>query len=204
VHLFPVETPRLVMRPIAARDAWLYEHLYTDAETMRFIGEPLSRERAATSFRKVLASMQRQPIEQLFLTVIEKATQSDVGICSLQNFDAHARSVQAGVMFVAAARAKGYGKEAFIGLIQQVFANLPVDELWVQFAVDHVAVQRGVISVGFARRTDAAGRNEALQEAQRNEPGTGTLDAPAAPAATLNAWSVRRDSWSPPPFEPAR
>lgn len=178
MQVFPVETARLRMRPIVAADAALYEHLYTDTETMRFIGAPLAPERAARSFRIALAGMQRPPIERLFLTVVEKSSQTDVGICSLQNFDALERSVQAGVMFVESARAKGYAKEGFTGLIQQVFTHLPVDELWVQFAVDHVAVQRGVLSVGFARRWSTSQRN--------GNDGQG------------NAWSVRRHSWSPP------
>lgn len=185
MHVFPVETARLRMRPIVAADAALYEHLYTDAETMRFIGAPLAPDRAAKSFRVALAGMRRQPIERLFLTVVEKSSQTDVGICSLQNFDAVSRSVQAGVMLIESARAKGYAKEAFTGLIQQVFVHLPVDELWVQFATDHVAVQRGVLSVGFARRNKAAGRDGACQR-NGQEDGQG------------NAWSVHRESWSPP------
>ena len=178
MHLFAVETSRLLMRPIEAPDAALYEHLYTDAETMRYIGAPLAPERAARSFRSALAGMQRQPIERLFLTVWEKATNSAVGISSLQDFDAEARSVQAGFMFVAAARSRGYAKEGMVGLIQQVFARLPVDELWVEFALDHVAVQRVMLSVGFAHR-GATARLES-EHGQRN------------------AWSVRRHSWSPP------
>lgn len=161
------------MRPLSADDTALYAHLYTDAETMRFIGAPLSPERAAASFHKALAGMDRKPIERLFLTVVEKVSNADVGICSLQNFDAHRRSIQAGVMFVAGARARGYSKEGFIGLIQQVFAQLSVDELWVQFAMDHVAVQRAVISVGFAR-SEAAAEHGSEQR---------------------SVWSVRRDSW---------
>lgn len=184
------------MRPISNGDASLYEHLYTDAETMLFIGAPLAPERAVKSFRTALAGMQRQPIERLFLTVAEKATHSAVGICSLQNFDTVKRSVQAGVMFIAPARARGYSKEGFTGLIQQVFAHLPVDELWVQFAVDHVAVQRAVLSVGFARRKDAAGDNGA----QRNGPDKPLCSPPGtgAGSASTHAWSVYRDSWSPP------
>lgn len=174
------------MRPIAAGDAPLYQHLYSDAETMRFIGEPLTPERAANSFRSALAGMQRHPIERLFLTVQEKTTRTDVGICSLQNFDQQQRCVQAGVMFVAAARAQGYSKEAFIGLIQQVFAELPVDELWVQFAVNHVAVQRAVLSVGFARRWDSA----------RPE-GSSQGSAPSHATTPPATWAVRRESWSP-------
>jgi RimJ/RimL family protein N-acetyltransferase len=112
----------------------------------------------------------------LFLTVVEKSSQQDVGICSLQNFDAERRSVQAGVMFVARARARGYSKEGFTGLIQQVFAHLPVDELWVQFASDHIVVERAVISVGFERRRDAAPEDGPQQR---------------------SVWCVRRDSWLP-------
>jgi RimJ/RimL family protein N-acetyltransferase len=171
MHVFPVETARLRTRPLSAEDEALYAHLYMDEETMRFIGAPLSAERAARTFRASLAGMQREPIQRLFLAVVEKSSGTTVGICSLQNFDPALRSVQAGVMFVAAARAQGYAKEAFVGLIQRVFAELPVDELWVQFAADHVAVQRGVLSVGFTRRGPE----------QRS------------------VWSVRRDSWLLPP-----
>jgi len=185
MHVFPVETARLRMRPIVAADAALYEHLYTDAATMRFIGAPLAAERAARSFRVALAGMQAVPIERLFLTVVEKATQADVGIFSLQNFDAVNRSVQAGVMLIEPARARGYAKEAFAGLIQQAFAHLPVDELWVQFATDHVAVQRGVLSVGFARRSSVAAPAGTCQRNEQND-------------GQRNAWSVHRDSWSPP------
>lgn len=178
MHVFPVETARLLMRPIEARDAALYEQLYTDAETMRFIGAPLSPERVARSFRSALAGMQRLPIERLFLAVMEKATNTAVGLCSLQDFDAARRSVQVGMMFVAAARARGHAKEGLIELIQQVFARLPVDELWVECAPDHVAVQRLMLSVGFAHRGDAA-----RQESENGQ---------------WNAWSVRRHRWSPP------
>ena len=174
MHVFPVETARLRTRPLSAEDEALYAHLFMDEETMRFIGAPQSAERAARTFRASLAGMQRDPIERLFLAVIEKSSATTVGICSLQNFDPGLRSVQAGIMFVAAARAQGYSKEAFVGLIQRVFVELPVDELWVQFAADHVAVQRAVISVGFTRR-------EATGPEQRS------------------IWSVRRDSWLLPP-----
>lgn len=170
MHVFPVETARLRMRPLSGEDAALYAQLYSDPETMRFIGTPLSPERAARSFQSALDGMAHAPIERLFLTVIEKTSAAAVGICSLQNCDVQLRSVQAGVMFIADARAKGYAKEAFVGVIQRVFAELPVDELWVQFTADHVAVQRGVISVGFVRRQAAGPEQRSI-------------------------WCVRRDDW---------
>jgi RimJ/RimL family protein N-acetyltransferase len=173
MHVFPVETARLRMRPLRIEDSDLYVRLYTDEETMRFIGPPLTSERAASSFRQALAGMMRSPIDRLFLTVEEKGSNTDVGVCSLQNFDAQRRSVQAGIMLISGARARGYSREVFIGLIKQVFAELPIDELWVQFAADHAAVERGVISVGFSR-------------AQRTAPD-------GSPERCV--WSVSRDSW---------
>jgi RimJ/RimL family protein N-acetyltransferase len=174
MHVFPVKTPRLQTRPIAIADEALFTQLYTDAETMRFIGAPLSAERAAASFRSALSGMKRTLIERLFLTVSERASLRDVGICSLQNCDPQRRTVQAGVMFVPAASARGYSKELFIALIQRVFAELPVDELWVQFAAEHIAVQRAVISVGFARCREAG-----LEAGPQQR----------------SVWSVRRDTW---------
>lgn len=176
MHAFPVETDRLRMRPLGAQDRELYCHLYTDEETMRFIGAPLAPERAARSFSTALAGMRRDPIDSLFLTVVEKTSQQDVGICSLQSFDAERRSVQAGVMLIARVRAQGYSIESMIGLIRQAFAHLPVDEVWVQSAVDHIVVERAAISVGFHRRRDAA-----------------TEDGPQP----CSVWSVHRDSWLP-------
>jgi RimJ/RimL family protein N-acetyltransferase len=173
MHIFPVATTRLRTRPISAADEPLFTRLYTDQETMRFIGAPLSAERAAASFRKVLAGMERTPIERLFLTVSEKQSLRDVGICSLQNCDLQRRSIEAGVMFIPPARALGYCKEIFATLIQRVFAELPMDELWVQFAAAHVAVQRVAISVGFVRCE--AGREVGPQQ--------------------RGVWSVRRDTW---------
>lgn len=164
------------MRPLGPQDSELYCRLFTDQETMRFIGAPMTPERAARSFSGALAGMNRDPIERLFFTVVEKASQQDVGVCSLQNFDAQRRSVQGGAMFVAPARAKGYAKEGFTALIQQAFAHLPVDELWVQFAVDHLVVERVATGIGLEPRRDAASE-----------------DGPQR----WSVWSVHRDWWLP-------
>lgn len=166
--MIPFETKRLSMRPLGPQDSDLYCHLFTDRETMRFIGAPMTPERAARSFSSVLAGMNRDPMERLFLTVMEKASRQEIGVCSLQDFDAQSRSVQAGVMLVARAHAQGYCKEGFTALIQQVFAQLPIDEVWVELAADHIVVERAAVSVGFDRPREAGG-----------------------------VWSVHRDSWLP-------
>ncbi len=61
----------------------------------------MTPERAARSFSSALAGMNRDPIERLFFDRGGKGLATDVGVCSLQNFDARRRSVQGGAMFVA-------------------------------------------------------------------------------------------------------
>jgi RimJ/RimL family protein N-acetyltransferase len=177
VHVFPVETSRLRTRPLSVEDEALYVHLYTDAETMHFIGAPLSAERAAKSFRVALAGMRRDPIEGLFLALIDKSTAAAVGICSLQNYDEPRRSVETGFMLVAAARSSGHTKECLRALTMRVFAELPVDELRVRIAPSHEAGWRTAISVGFTAR-------------QEGPPEDGIPQ--------YGVWSVHRDTWRPP------
>ena len=177
MHVFPVETSRLRMRALEANDEPLFARLYTDEETMRFIGRPLTLDQARRSFRSAMAGMRRIPIRALFLAVVEKATETTVGICSLQNFDAKRRSVQAGVMFLSQARSQGFSKESFIGLISRTFAELDVDELWVEFATGHIAVERAATRVGFTRR-DAASLERAIEAGH-----------------ATHIWSVRRERW---------
>jgi RimJ/RimL family protein N-acetyltransferase len=51
-----LETPRLRMYALAASDEALFCELFTDMETMRFVGRPLAPVRAAASFRTALRS----------------------------------------------------------------------------------------------------------------------------------------------------
>jgi hypothetical protein len=65
------ETPRLRMHALAASDQALFCELFTDKETMRFVGRPLEPVRAAASFRTALRSH------------IDQVTYRDVGNADL-------------------------------------------------------------------------------------------------------------------------
>jgi len=167
------ETRRLWMRPLSEADEALYCDLYTDEQTMRFIAPPLLARRATRGFRKYLKSPRRCAAGQL-LAVIEKASGQPIGIGALQQLDECRRRVEAGIMLKPAVHGRGFGKEGLAALVDQAFALLPVDEVWVQVAVDHAVVERLVISVGFARRGDSATRDE---------------------CSAKHIWSVCRKSW---------
>jgi RimJ/RimL family protein N-acetyltransferase len=151
-----VHTERLTMRPLSEGDATLYCDLYGDPDTMRFVGPPLSRERAQRGFRKALASRHRRPLERLFLVIVAKASQQAIGIGALQDFDARRRRVEAGMMLECESVGRGFGKEGLGALVTYAFAIFPVDEVWIQHAADNSNAKRVPISLGLSRNTDAA------------------------------------------------
>ena len=124
------DTPRLYMRQLQAEDETLFLDLYTDAETMRYIGEPLSSERAKRSFRKLSASTSESPPKRVFLTVLDKATQRPLGICAIVQFEAGMTRAEVGIMLKSDARSKGFAREGLNGLVKQIFPVFPVSEIW--------------------------------------------------------------------------
>jgi RimJ/RimL family protein N-acetyltransferase len=167
-----VHTERLSIRPLSEGDATFYCDLYGDPDTMRFVGPPLSRERAQRSFRKALAS-RHCPLERLFLVIVAKASKQAIGIGALQDFDARRRRVEAGMILECESVGRGFGKEGLCALVTYAFAIFPVDEVWIQHAADNSNAKRVPISLGLSRNTDAA-----------YDDGSGRF-----------IWSAHRESW---------
>jgi RimJ/RimL family protein N-acetyltransferase len=161
--VFEVETARLSLRSLSEDDETLYCDLYADAETMRFIGPPLSRERAADNFRITLACTRRQPLEHVFLTLVEKDSRQTIGICSLQQFDAQRSKVEAGIMLRPARHTQGFAKEGFAALITAAFAIFPIDEVRVQIAAANSAAERVAVSLGLSRCGAAAASEQSSE-----------------------------------------
>ena len=174
----PVELigERLVLRSIREDDEELYCKLFCDAGTMHYIGPPWTRTDAAHAFRGVLEATRRTPPRALFLTLIPQETQQPIGLCTLQNVDPVRRQTELGIMVVPTARVQGLATEAMIAVIAHAFAALPVDEVWVRFAVDHAACERLALRTGLIRHADAS---------------------PQDVAANLWRWSAYRSSWRP-------
>lgn len=166
-------TSRLELRSLCESDASLYVELYGDAQTMRFIGPPLARDRAVRAFRRTLESTRRDPAKRLMLTVIDKAAQQAVGLCGIQQFDAHERRAEVGIMLKPASHAQGFARECTAAVLAWAFAMFPLDEIWAWTAADHSVAERVLIGVGFS---------------PSGGPGDG------CPGRRF--WSVYRESWS--------
>jgi RimJ/RimL family protein N-acetyltransferase len=169
-----MDTARLWIRTLASSDERLYCTLYRDPATMRFIGAPMSAARAARSFRAALAAGRKLPVDDLFLAFVEKATRAPIGMGSLQHFDRTRRRAAAGIMLLPAKQAQGYAKEAFAAMLHLAFAVLALEEIWIEFSVDHSAARRVAAAVGLSR----SGRRRPPRGTDRRQ-----------------IWSICRASW---------
>lgn len=169
------ETARLRMRPLQAADEALFRELYTDTETMRYIGEPLSSERAARSFRKTLASSGQDPPERVFLAILDKATRCPLGICAIAQFDATMTRAEVGIMLKSDARSRGYAREGLGGLVKRTFSVFPVSEIWVECSARNLVVEHLFSSSGFTLCGEITIDTEDLSQ---------------------RIWSAHRSSWS--------
>jgi RimJ/RimL family protein N-acetyltransferase len=148
VKLFRIATARLRLRALAASDLALMRDVYSDAETMRFIGRPFSPALAAASLRATLQAM-RQPEGPRFFAVIEKRSRHKIGLCSIQPVAVHERSAEIGIMLTREARRRRYASEALSALIAAAFQTLPIDTVWVQYRKANRGAARLFDALGF-------------------------------------------------------
>jgi Acetyltransferases, including N-acetylases of ribosomal proteins len=152
---FELETERLRLRLLDVDDEALFCALYTDTETMRFIGLPLSLSQATGYFRKIIAGMRQQPVKWLYLVIVERGSQRPLGICGMPQFSLDSSRMELGIVLNMEARSRGVAREGLAALMKMTFALLPVKELWAQFSGAHPAGERVALSLGFRSCADA-------------------------------------------------
>jgi RimJ/RimL family protein N-acetyltransferase len=167
-------TPRLLVRPLSLADEEIYCFLYTDEEMMRFVGEPLSRERAQRSFRKAVELSSRRPLRRLFMTVIQRDAGIPAGVCSIQQVDLRRDAAEVGIMLRPDARGRSMAKEALTGLIEVVFRSVGAREVWAEIPAAHTAAAGLLTRLGFASTDERAG---------------------PALSPRRSIWSIRADGW---------
>lgn len=115
---FVITTSRLLIRPLAESDLQLYLDLYTSAESMVFVGEPLPPEKAINSFQIALRLNANTPFKRLFLSIVEQG--QCAGLCAINQWDFEAAQVEVGIMLLKPWHGQGYATEALVALIQRV------------------------------------------------------------------------------------
>jgi ribosomal-protein-alanine N-acetyltransferase len=141
------ETERLRVRPLRRRDATLFVSLYSDVETMRFIGRPLSKQEARASFEATLEEIQTRK-RLAFFAIVEKLRRP-IGFCSIQPPQPRARRAEIGLILMREARRRGFGAECARALIAAAFGALPIDTVWVQYRPANASAERLFGGIGF-------------------------------------------------------
>ena len=154
---FTFMTQRLRIRPLSREDEDIYCFLYTDEEMMRFVGKPLSPERAQRSFQKAVELSSRRPLRQLFMAVIHQGSGEPAGVCSIQKVDVRREAAEVGIMLKTASRKQSIAKEALTALIDAVFAHLGAREVWAEIPETHASSVELFRRLRFSRTAGRAG-----------------------------------------------
>jgi RimJ/RimL family protein N-acetyltransferase len=149
--VYPIETARLSIRLLSAADEALYCGLYMDPDVMRFVGPPLSRERAARSFHKALELTHQQTFGRRIHVLIERATRQAIGISGSHLADAQHGRAEVGTLLRTASHAQRFAPEFCTALFTMAFTRPQVRELWAHVAKDHHAMERLLTGLGFCR-----------------------------------------------------
>ncbi len=146
---FDFHTERLHLRPLDERDEALFHALYTDPETMCFIAPPLTVERAAESFRKIVLHQREPSLEKRFLAILDKATSRPIGICGTSHYDAVALRLEVGAVLKPETHSQHFAREALAALMKKIFDISPVEEIQVRFSSQNPAARGLSIHLGF-------------------------------------------------------
>ena len=151
-------TARLRMRTLSECDQALFCRLYTDAESMEFIGRPLSRTRAQAAFDLALQSFRDERGGPCFFAIVPKAGKRAVGLCAVQPVVRTTRRAELGIILAGESRGVRYGTEVISGLATTAFRALPIDWLWVQYHPANIAAERLFARLSFLPEPDARPR----------------------------------------------
>lgn len=144
-----IETARFRLRPIAANDLLLYQEIYCNPDTMRYVGPPLSITEATRSFHAAVKQTAAPNTSTRFLVVVAKDSGLGVGICGVCFGVPGWGSAEIGMMLTCSARSKGFSGEVLEGVAEFVFSTSNVTQVWVRYLAEHVAAERLVQSLGF-------------------------------------------------------
>lgn len=147
-------TSRLRLRALTLNDLALFRALYCDPGTMRHVGKPMSRARAAASLGATIAAT-RKPRGLRFFAIAERQSRRGVGMCSLRPAAWDKRGVEAGLMLLPAARGRGYAREALRALIDDAFLRMPIESVWVQYRRANVEAAKLCDGLGFGRESSS-------------------------------------------------
>ncbi|MBY4599385.1 GNAT family N-acetyltransferase [bacterium BD-1] len=141
--LATLDTPRLVLRPLADDDEDFYVKLFTDPVTLARIAPPQTPEQARAGFRTWLARDRR--LWPLWV-MVRREDQARLGVVGLDTIDGVA---EIGVVCPPAAHGQGYGPEAALAMLAHAFGVMGFPRIEGRHVADHPVVDRRMRELGF-------------------------------------------------------
>ena len=144
------DTKNLKCIPLAEQHHDDYCALYTDSENMHFIGSPLTRTKAKKAFLKTLEQAQNHPDKNYIWAIHQHQDNRFCGIIGLTRRKSSKRD-HCGIILLKHARYKGYNMEASVGMLDTVFKQLPLSQVFASHAVNNRVVGKMLIRLGFQK-----------------------------------------------------
>jgi [ribosomal protein S5]-alanine N-acetyltransferase len=147
VSMLPIETERLVIRPLSSADVAALVVLWTDPEVTRYMGGPRDPSRLESGFAEDLAAAE-PPRFDLWPTV-ETASGQVIGHCGLLDKEVDgAAEIEVVYVLARSAWGKGFATEAAAALCQAAFGRLNLPRLIALIDPRNVASARVAEKIG--------------------------------------------------------
>ena len=145
-----LDTARLHLRPLAARDAEALFAILSDAEAMRFWDWPPFRE--VQTVREIVAG-QLESMESgaaRYWAACLKGTGLAIGTCDLTDIDRHHGRAEVGFAFHRSYWGNGYALEAMMAVRNHAFGAMGLDRLSARLHAGNDASRRLLERLGFS------------------------------------------------------
>ena len=127
-----IDTDRLVLRPLSQDDWPLFESIYSSAERMQYIAEPLDGSELLQLFEGRCQPWQQQEEQWLSLVIEVKHPLQAVGIIGFKLTDIKLQRGEIGFVLDAGAQGHGYVTEAGQAFITHLFLHYPLHKITAQ------------------------------------------------------------------------
>lgn len=116
-----IETQRLILKPISENDWELFKGLHQSSEVIKYVGDPFTESSISERFNSRLGEWKKTSNQWLTLTIIEKSTESKIGVTGFYPEWEPYQQAELGFLLNPEFQGKGYGKESTIAVIEYAF-----------------------------------------------------------------------------------
>jgi len=140
-----LETDRLILRPMNARDVNAIFAMRSDIDVMRFIREPQSRDESANWIKLVSSRWKREEIG--FCAMLEKLSQEFVGWCGIWQLQ-ETGELEIGYAVAKQFWGRGFATEAALRFLDYAFENLGNEKTVAVTRPENAASRRVMEKIG--------------------------------------------------------